>query len=817
MGVITGLSERYHSSHRTIYFGLEESVLPPEQAFKPTLNHDGESLEIDWQIEPDYYVPPALYLFADPSLRARFDNNVPQPRKHWLWGHGISGDDPIVLIRVHDLNAPLLREYLAAQRYLRWCGLQLDLVLIDQQISSYASESSERLRHVVAQRDEEWINRHGGIHLLTSDQASDDERRHLEAAARVVLDTRDGSLAQRLSQVAQTTPKLPLFKPTLANDTTTPLLAMATPAPASTASPQPDLTFENGTGGFSADGREYVITLPPGNYTPAPWCNVLANEHFGCLVSESSLGVTWSLNSGGNKLTPWRNDPVLDTPSEVLYLRDEETAEVWSPTPLPAGGASTTVIRHGAGYSTFERTDHGLEQTMTVFMPPDSPLKIVQLRVKNVLARHRRLTATYYAEWALGARRAEQSTYITSEHNRNTGALLATCNWNEEFAGRVAFLAAKENPHGFTTDRLEFLGRRGDYARPEALERWGLTGSTEPGVDPCAALQVHLELAPGEQIETHFVLGQAASRDEALKLVTQFRAPAAVETARQELDTFWDKLLGSVRVKTPEPAMDLMLNRWLLYQTVSSRLFGRIGFYQASGAFGFRDQLQDVLALVHASPERTRAHILDAAAHQFEQGDVLHWWHPPSGRGVRSRCSDDLLWLPFVTAEFVAATGDMTILDVSIPFLTGEPLKADEHDRYAQYEVSQASAPLVEHCRRALEHGATEGAHGLPLMGDGDWNDGMNHIGAEGRGESVWLGWFLCATMARFAKLCTLVGDTTDASRWRAHTKSLRSKIESSSWDGEWYLRAFHDDGSLVGSARLYSRVPVRLAVSRQR
>ncbi|MFB9867870.1 GH36-type glycosyl hydrolase domain-containing protein [Vreelandella sulfidaeris] len=740
-------------------------------------------------------------LFADPSLRARFDNSVPQPRKHWLWGHGISGDDPIVLIRVHDLNAPLLREALAAQRYLRWCGVQLDLVLIDQQISSYASESSERLRHVVAQRDEEWINRHGGIHLLTSDQASDDERRHLEAAARVVLDTRDGSLAQRLSQVAQTTPKLPLFKPTLANDTTTPLLAMATPAPASAASPQPDLTFDNGTGGFSADGREYVITLPPGNSTPAPWCNVLANEHFGCLVSETSLGATWSLNSGENKLTPWRNDPVLDTPSEVLYLRDEETAEVWSPTPLPAGGASTTVIRHGAGYSTFERTDHGLEQTMTVFVPPDSPLKIVQLRVKNVLARHRRLTATYYAEWALGARRAEQSTYITSEHNRNTGALLATCNWNEEFAGRVAFLAAKENPHGFTTDRLEFLGRRGDYARPEALERWGLTGSTEPGVDPCAALQVHLELAPGEQIEAHFVLGQAASRDEALKLVTQFRAPAAVETARQELDTFWDKLLGSVRVKTPEPAMDLMLNRWLLYQTVSSRLFGRIGFYQASGAFGFRDQLQDVLALVHASPERTRAHILDAAAHQFEQGDVLHWWHPPSGRGVRSRCSDDLLWLPFVTAEYVAATGDMTILDVSIPFLTGEPLKADEHDRYAQYEVSQASAPLFEHCRRALEHGATEGTRGLPLMGDGDWNDGMNHVGAEGHGESVWLGWFLCATMARFAKLCTLSGDTTGAAKWRARTESCRANIESSSWDGKWYLRAFHDDGSLVGSA----------------
>ncbi|HSP56996.1 MAG TPA: hypothetical protein VLO12_01680 [Halomonas sp.] len=728
-------------------------------------------------------------LFANPTLRATSEIAASQPCKRRLWGHGISGDDPIVLVRVHDSNAPLVRETLAAQRYLRWCGVRLDLVLVDQQASGYASENSGMLRRVLAQRDEDWIDRHGGIYVLAADQASDDERRHLEAAARVVLDTRDGSLARRLSRIIEPSSKLPLFESTLANCATSP------------PKPRPDLTFDNGTGGFTADGREYVISLPPGGSTPAPWCNVLANEQFGCLVSESSLGVTWSLNSGDNKLTPWRNDPVLDTPSEVVYLRDEETAALWSPTPLPAGRASATVIRHGAGYTTYERDDHGLEQAMTVFVPPHSPLKIVRLRLKNVLARHRRLTATYYAEWVLGARRAEQTSCIASEHDRNTGALLATCNWNEELAGRVAFLASRDKLHGFTTDRTEFLGRRGDYARPEALERWGLSGSIEPGLDPCAALQIHLELAPGEQLETHFVLGQAASRDEALELVARFREPAAVETAWQELGTFWDELLGDIRVETPEPAMDLMLNRWLLYQTVSSRLFGRIGFYQTSGAFGFRDQLQDVLALVHAAPERTRAHILDAAAQQFEQGDVLHWWHPPSGRGVRTRCSDDLLWLPFVTAEYVTATGDLAILDVPVPFLIGDPLEPDEHDRFAHYERSHASAPLLEHCRRALEHGATEGAHGLPLMGDGDWNDGMNQVGAEGHGESVWLGWFLCATMDRFATLCERTGDNTDAAKWRARTEVLRAKLESSAWDGAWYLRAFHDDGSLVGSA----------------
>jgi cyclic beta-1,2-glucan synthetase len=464
---------------------------------------------------------------------------------------------------------------------------------------------------------------------------------------------------------------------------------------------------------------------------------VIANEQFGCVASESALGTTWSINSGENKLTPWRNDPVFDTPAEVLYLRDEETAAVWSPTPLPAGRASATTVRHGAGYTIYEQASHGLEQALTVFVPPHASVKIVRLRIKNVMGRHRRLTATYYAEWVLGSRRADQAPFVLSEHDRNTGSLLATCGWDSDPADRVAFVAAGNKLHGFTTDRLEFLGRGGDYARPAALERWGLSGSIEPGADPCAALQIHLELAPGEQIETHFVLGQAAHRDEALELVARFRDTAAIDAAWTEVGAFWDQLLGAIQVRTPEPAMDIMLNRWLLYQAVSSRLFGRIGFYQASGAFGFRDQLQDVLALLHMSPERTRAHILEAAAHQFEQGDVLHWWHPPSGRGVRTRCSDDLLWLVFVTAEYVEATGDVAILDVPIPFLAGEPLGADEHDRYAQYERSHVAAPLLEHCRRALEQGATEGAHGLPLMGDGDWNDGMNRVGTEGDGESI--------------------------------------------------------------------------------
>src|SRR6185503_1159833 len=426
-------------------------------------------------------------LFADPTLRAASSGGaVPRPSKRRLWGHGISGDDPIVLVRVHDSNSPVLRETLSAQRYLRACGVRIDLVLVDEQATGYASDGSGTLRRVLAQHDDQsWIGHRGGIYLLAVDQTPEEARRHLEATARVVLDTRDGSLAARLDRIVEPAPRLPRFEPTLSGDETSP------------APPRSPLAFDNGTGGFTPDGREYVISIPPGGATPAPWCNVICNEQFGCLVSESSLGATWSINSGENKLTPWRNDAVFDTPSEVLYLRDEETGAVWSPTPLPAGRGSGCTVRHGAGYTTYEHFSQGLEQALTVFVPPHAPVKIARLRIKNLLPRHRRLTATYYAEWVLGSRRADQVPHIVTEHDRNTGGLLASCGWDSDVPGRVAFLAARDKVHGFTADRLEFLGRGGDHARPAALERWGLSGSSARGADPCAALQIHLELAPG--------------------------------------------------------------------------------------------------------------------------------------------------------------------------------------------------------------------------------------------------------------------------------------------------------------------------------
>jgi cyclic beta-1,2-glucan synthetase len=526
--------------------------------------------------------------------------------------------------------------------------------------------------------------------------------------------------------------------------------------------------------------------------------NVLANDDFGTLVSEAGGGFSWSINSGENRLTQWTNDPVADRPAETLYLRDEEDAAIWTVTPSPTGMEATCQVRHGAGYSEWRQHSHGLEQRMRVLVPTDAPVKLVKLMLHNPGARHRRITATYYAEWLLGSLPGMARRHVHCDFDEVAQAILASNPWNAEFGDRVAFLTASQSSHGFTTDRQEFLGREGGSALPAGLLRWGLSGRLTAGEDACGAYQIHIDLPPGASAEVVFALGQGANRTEASALAAHWRAASAFDSAEAAIASHWDELLGSVEVRTPDPAFDLMLNRWLLYQSLSSRILGRTGFYQASGAYGFRDQLQDVLAFLIADPARVRAHILRCAAHQFEEGDVMHWWHPPSSRGVRTRCSDDLLWLPYAVGTYVEATGDLGILEEEVPFRQAPPLSEHEADRYASFETGPPAA-LIEHCDRAMEHMAL-GAHGLPLIGGGDWNDGMDRVGHEGRGESVWLAWFAAVTADLLADLHERLGRPSNAYRWRDRAAELRAAAENAGWDGGWYRRAYDDDGRSLGS-----------------
>lgn len=737
----------------------------------------------------------SLLLYPHPAKRSDAQDlarNVEGQSR--LWPYAISGDHPILLVRIsNEEEVALVAALLQIHAYWRTIGLQIDLVILNEKESGYAQEIRGRLHRLMSGNGSEaWLNRRGGIFVVQTGNMPEADQLLLLSAARVVVRGDGGSIEKQLEDVMRPPTRLPAFVPTPgdfgAREDTPPV-------------PRPeDLQFDNGLGGFTPDGREYVIYLRPGETTPAPWVNVIANEQFGFLVSESGSGYTWALNSGENRLTPWSNDPVLDPAGEALYLRDEETADVWSPTPLPAGEKSAYLVRHGAGYSIFEHNSHGLKQRLRLFAAVDDPVKVVHVRLENMWERPRRVTATYFAEWVLGVSRDVSQQYVIPEFDGDRHAILARNSYNSEFGDRVAFLASSLAPHGLTADRTEFLGRLGSRRLPAALRRIGLAGTVQAGTDPCAAIQVHIDLGPGEVAEFHFLVGQGDDRPAALAAIGRYQEPHSIEAAWNAVGERWDTLLDSVSVETPEPAMDIMLNRWLLYQSLACRIWGRSGFYQSSGAFGFRDQLQDVMALLHTAPGLAREQIVRSAAHQFVDGDVLHWWHPPSGRGVRTRIADDLLWLPFVTAHYVETTGDESVLRETAPYLCGDELAPGEDERYGQFESTDEVASLYDHCCAAIRRASTRGVHGLPLMRGGDWNDGMNRVGIEGKGESVWLGWFLYDTLTRFAPIATLMGDADSAADWKGQAERLKVALEESAWDGDWYRRAYYDGGAPMGS-----------------
>jgi cyclic beta-1,2-glucan synthetase len=734
-------------------------------------------------------------LYADPSLRPRPHTLALNTKTQaGLWQYGISGDLPIVLARVgSEEDLDVARQLLRAHGYLRLKGLAIDLVILNDHPTSYIQTVQEELDALVRSSGAQGLqDKPGGVFMRRSDLMPDEDRILLHAVARVVIVAERGTLEEQLVR-REPEPELP------------PALIPRAAVRAYTAAPPPatELAFFNGLGGFSEGGREYVITLGEGQWTPAPWANVVAGEHdFGFQVTETGAGYTWSANSRENRLTPWSNDAVSDPPGEVVYLRDEETGEVWTPTPLPVREPEAYVVRHGQGYTAFEHTSHGIAQELLLFVPPDAPVKISRLRLRNTTDRRRRLSVTNYNELTLGVSRGASASHVITEIDAESGAIFARNPYNNEFAGRVAFADVSLSERSATCDRKEFIGRHGNLARPAALGRTRLAGRDGAGLDPCAALQTSVELAPGEWREIFFLFGEGGSREEAESVLARFRSPRAVDEAFEQTLALWDGTLETLRVRTPDPSLDMLLNRWLLCQTLACRVWARSAFYQSGGAYGFRDQLQDVMAVVYARPDVARAQLLRAAAHQFKEGDVQHWWHPPTGRGVRTRFSDDLLWLPYVTAFYVGVTGDRGVLDETAPFVEAPPLEEGEDESYRQPSVSEETATLYEHCARALDRSLKTGAHGLPLMGSGDWNDGMNRVGNQGRGESVWVGWFLHTTLAQFAPLCEGRGDAERASAYLEHTGKLKQALEAEAWDGDWYRRAYFDDGTPLGSAQ---------------
>ena len=742
-----------------------------------------------------YQVMASKILFLNSTFKQRGEYIVNVKKSQFtLWGYGISGDLPIILLIIRESkDKDLVRQLLNAHEYLSLKGLTIDLVIINLQKTSYDQPLQTDIKDLVGSshlRDKE--NKPGGFFILNKATINDEDIELLIAIARLVIDSSKGLLVSQIQNKNSKVEKQPLLQ-TVENK-------LKFKGHKFKLEP---LEYFNDLGGFNVEGENYTILLKDFNNTPAPWINVISNGDFGFHVSECGSAYTWYQNSRENKITTWSNDWVSDECSEAIYLRDETFGNVWSITPKPIRDGGEYLIEHGFGYSSFKHEACGIMGEVTMFVPMGHNVKLCKIKLKNNSEIARDLSITYYAELVMGVVREHTAQHIVTYLNEENEYIYATNSYNHSFGKLNAFLKLVGGAdQSFTGNRSEFLGRGGSVEDPEVLKRIRLSNSVGAGLDPCLAVTSKIHIDPNTEIELIAMLGEDENIEEIANIIKRFSEYDRVELELENVKNYWNKLLHTVQVKTPDKSMDLMLNGWLMYQTVACRLWSRTAFYQSGGAYGFRDQLQDVMSLSLIEPIMTRKQIIYSASRQFVEGDVQHWWHPVVDSGIRTRFSDDLLWLPYVTMDYIKNTGDFDILNEEAKYLMDTPLAEGEDERYSISGKSDFTGSIYEHCIKAIDKGLKFGSHNIPLMGSGDWNDGMSTVGNKGMGESVWLGWFLYDILGNFVEACSYKKDDERLKKYKEMQEYIRVNLEENAWDGNWYRRAYFDDGTPLGSSQ---------------
>lgn len=793
--VVTGIAETQEINQHLIDKYQDRHLR--DRAFELSWTHSQVMLRQIGATEADaqlYGKLASSILYHNPALRAQPNVIIKNQRQQSaLWSYSISGDLPVVLLVISDSeNISLVRQLIKAKAYWQMKGLAVDLLILNEDPGGYRQVLQDQIQGLIAAAvGVTYTEKQGRIFVRPIDQVSTEDRILFQTVARIIISDKKGLLEDQVNKRIVTKPTVPKLIPSRLYS----FQHRKTEPPSG-------LQYFNGIGGFSADGKEYVITTDKTRRTPMPWINVIANPHFGTIISESGSSYTWFENAHEFRLTPWANDPVVDSSGEVFYIRDEESGRFWSPLGLPAMGESAYITKHGFGYSIFQHVEEEISTEVCIHVDQELPIKFISVNVTNQSDRPRKLSATGYMEWVLGELRSKSILHVFTEFDSVVRALIARNRFSTDFQHHVAFFDVDDANHTYTTDRTEFIGRNGSLRDPAAMSRAQLSGKSGAGLDACAAIQVPFNLEPGNSRTIIFRIGAGKDVQDALSTIQQFKGKEAAESSLQKVKQFWNKTLGTVQVETPDASINILTNGWLLYQVLACRLWGRSGFYQSGGAFGFRDQLQDVLALMHAQSDLTRKQILICASRQFKEGDVQHWWHPPTGRGVRTLCSDDFLWLPFVVSRYVSTTNDRTILKEPVAFLEGRKLNVDEESYYDLPVTADKQATVYEHCKQSILHGLRFGQHGFPLMGSGDWNDGMNMVGIHGKGESIWLAFFLYDVLKRFTHVASLMQDFMFSEKCEKEAAQLKKNIKHNGWDGEWYLRAYFDDGTPLGSKR---------------